>query len=148
MFGQVDEAGTKTPIQSRLSSGEGLIFNVRDARWGVDKKGQPVLEDEGEADKRLLVTEPELATVLRRMQGETNSLSAVLREAWETGNLSTLTKNSPLRATGAHISILAHTTREELVTSLTGPIGRTALRTGSSTSWSAGRSACPTPPQP
>jgi hypothetical protein len=119
MFGQVDEAWARTRIKSGLSSGEGLIFNVRDARWGVDKKGQPVLDDEGEADKRLLVTEPELATVLRRMQGETNSLSAVLREAWETGNLSTLTKNSPLRATGAHISILAHTTREELVTSLT-----------------------------
>jgi Protein of unknown function (DUF3987) len=53
------------------------------------------------------------------MQGETNSLSAVLREAWESGSLSTLTKNSPLRATGAHISVIAHTTREELVTSLT-----------------------------
>lgn len=119
MLGQVDEAWAKTRIKSGLSSGEGLISNVRDARWGVDKKGQPVLEDEGEADKRLLVIEPELATVLRRMQGETNSLSAVLREAWETGTLSTLTKNTPLRATGAHISILAHTTREDLVTSLT-----------------------------
>lgn len=53
---------------------------------GTSKDGRPVLEDEGEADKRLLVIEPEFATVLRRMQGETNSLSAVLREAWETGN--------------------------------------------------------------
>jgi hypothetical protein len=43
----------------------------------------------------------------------------VIRESWETGNLSTLTKNSPLRATGAHVSIIAHTTREELITSLT-----------------------------
>mgnify|MGYP003693804521 CR=1 FL=1 len=82
--------------------------------------GERVLEDEGEADKRLLVIEPELATVLRRMQGETNTLSPVIREAWESGNLSTLTKNTPLKATGAHVkSIIAHSTREELVTSLT-----------------------------
>jgi len=118
MFTQVDEAWARARVKSGLSSGEGLIFNVRDARWGVDRKGQPVLEDEGEADKRLLVFEPELATVLRRMHGETNSLSGVLREGWETGHLSTLTKNSPLRASGAHISILAHTTREELIASL------------------------------
>ena len=119
ILGQVDEVWAKTRIKSGLSSGEGLIANVRDARWGTDKKGQQVLEDEGETDKRLLIIEPELATVLRRMQGETNSLSAVLREAWESGTLSTLTKNTPLRATGAHISVIAHTTRDELITSLT-----------------------------
>jgi hypothetical protein len=114
-----DEGWAKTRIKHGLSSGEGVIYNVRDERIGVDKKGQRVVEDEGEADKRLLVFEPEFSTVLRRMQGETNSLSAVLREAWESGDLSTLTKNSPLRATGAHISVIAHTTREELVASLT-----------------------------
>jgi hypothetical protein len=106
-------------IKSGLSSGEGLIANVRDARYGQNKKGETVVEDEGESDKRLLVSEPELATVLKRMQGDTNSLSPVLREAWESGDLATLTKNSPLRATGAHISVIAHTTREELITSLT-----------------------------
>jgi hypothetical protein len=119
LLGQVDEVWSKTRIKSGVSSGEGLISNVRDERWGLNKEGERVLEDEGEPDKRLLVIEPELATVLRRMQRETNSLSAVIREAWETGNLSTLTKNTPLIATGAHISIIAHTTREELVTSLT-----------------------------
>ncbi len=119
LLSQVDEAWSKIRIKSGLSSGEGLISNVRDERWGLNKKGDRVLEDEGESDKRLLIIEPELATVLRRMQGETNSLSAVIREAWETGNLSTLTKNTPLRATGAHVSIIAHTTRDELVTSLT-----------------------------
>jgi hypothetical protein len=119
LLGQADDVWARTRIKHGLSSGEGVIYNVRDPRWGVDKKGAQVLEDEGESDKRLLILEPELATVLRRMQGETNTLSAVLREGWETGDLSTLTKNSPLRATGAHISLIAHTTREELVTSLT-----------------------------
>ena len=119
LLSQADEMWAKTRIKSGLSSGEGLIANVRDERWGLNRKGERVLEDEGELDKRLLVIEPELATILRRMLGETNSLSAVIREAWETGNLSTLTKNTPLKATGAHVSIIAHTTREELVTSLT-----------------------------
>jgi hypothetical protein len=40
----------------------------------------------------------------------------LIREAWDTGTLTTLTKNSPLCATGAHISIIAHITEEELVT--------------------------------
>jgi hypothetical protein len=80
---------------------------------------QKVIVDHGEEDKRLLIFESEFATVLRRMRGETNSLSAVVREAWDSGNLSTLTKNSPLRATGAHVSIIAHSTRAELLTSLT-----------------------------
>jgi hypothetical protein len=123
----VDEKWAQTRIKTGLSSGEGLIYNVRDARsetQPVKQRGrvldyEEVQVDAGETDKRLLVIEPELATVLRRMQGEGNTLSSILREAWDSGRLSTLTKNSPLRATGAHISIVAHITPEELVTSLT-----------------------------
>ena len=114
-------------IRHGLSSGEGVIYHVRDAReeqQPIKERGrvighESVAVDAGEADKRVLVIEAELATVLKRMQGETNSLSAVLRESWDTGDLATLTKNSPLRATGAHISIVGHVTPEELVTSLT-----------------------------
>lgn len=80
---------------------------------------EEVVVDAGVADKRLLLFEPEFATVLRRMRGETNSTSSVLREAWESGSLSTLTKNSPMLATGAHVSMIAHSTREELVGTLT-----------------------------
>lgn len=127
LFLKVDEEWSKGRIKSGLSSGEGLIYNVRDARQEmqpIKERGkvvdyQMVTVDEGEADKRLFVFEPELATILKRMAGETNSLSSVLREAWDSGNLSTLTKNSPLRATGAHVSIMAHVTQEELIASLT-----------------------------
>lgn len=114
-------------IRQGLSSGEGLIYHVRDPR----EEPQPVKEhgrvvdyetvvvDAGEPDKRLLIFEPELASVLRRMNGETSSLSAVMRQAWESGDLSTLTRREALRATGAHISVIAHVTREELVANLT-----------------------------
>jgi hypothetical protein len=119
---QVDQAWTEQRIKSGLSSGEGLIWSVRDpimAREKVREHGrvvatQEVEADPGEPDKRLLVHEPEYAVVLRQIERQGNTLSAVLRQAWETGTLRTLTKNSPAQATGAHISTIGHITAEEL----------------------------------
>jgi hypothetical protein len=56
----------------------------------------------------------EFASVLKIMEREGNVLSAVLREAWDTGDLNILTKNNPTRATNAHISIIGHITTEDL----------------------------------
>ena len=76
---------------------------------------EDVLVDPGVEDKRLLVVEGEFATALRVLGREGNILSAVVRNAWDTGDLRTLTKNSPAKATGAHISIIGHVTRDELL---------------------------------
>lgn len=110
-------------IVSGLSSGEGIIWQVRDPiekQEAIKEKGrvtdyQMVVVDEGVIDKRLLVFEGEFAGVLRVLSREGNTLSAVIRNAWDTGNLRTLTKNSPAVATGAHISIIGHITRDELM---------------------------------
>lgn len=123
ILSEVDEAWIKTRVQSGLSSGEGVIYHVRDAReelQPIKEKGsviryEMVMVDPGEQDKRLLIIEPELAVILRRMASEGNTLSAVIRGAWDSGNLSTLTKHSPQRATGAHVSIVGHITRDELL---------------------------------
>jgi hypothetical protein len=48
------------------------------------------------------------------MARESNILSTVLRQAWDSGNLRTLTKNNPAQATGAHISVVGHITQQEL----------------------------------
>jgi hypothetical protein len=84
----------------------------------VKEKGQVRREeqvtDPGEKDKRLLVTEPEFASVLQRAERETNTLSAIIRQAWDTGNLRVLTKKQIARATDAHISLIGHITRDEL----------------------------------
>jgi hypothetical protein len=90
----------------------------------MKERGQPtqyetVISDEGEPDKRLLVQEPEFANVLRQTERTGNTLSAVIRQAWDCGSLRTLTKNSPARATGAHVSQIGHITREELQRYLT-----------------------------
>lgn len=127
MLAQLDEAYAKARVRTGLSSGEGVIYHVRDPHEEekpVKERGHTinynrVVIDHGEDDKRLIVIEPEFASVLRRMNGETNSLSAVLRQAWDTGYLSTLTRNSPLRATGAHVSVIGHITKEELLATLT-----------------------------
>jgi Protein of unknown function (DUF3987) len=65
-------------------------------------------------DKRILVFQGELSGILKVMGREGNTLSSVLRDAWDGVKLTTLTKNSPAVATDTHISIVAHITREEL----------------------------------
>jgi len=106
IFNEVDEDWTVNRTRSGLSSGEGLIWQVRDA------SGEN--EDSGVFDKRLWIREPEFGSVLRILGREGNSLSGVIRQAWDRGDLSTLTKNSPLKARGTHISITAHITQDEL----------------------------------
>ena len=106
-----------------LSSGEGLIWAVRDPiekQEPIKEKGrvmdyQSVVVDEGVADKRLLAYESEFASTLRVLQREGNTLSAIMREAWDRGDLGTLTKASPARATGAHVSLLGHISKTELL---------------------------------
>nr|WP_275583645.1 DUF3987 domain-containing protein [Archangium primigenium] len=61
-----------------------------------------------------MMVETEFASALRRMNREGNSLSAVLREAWDSGSLQVLTKGAPQRATEAHVSVVAHITIPEL----------------------------------
>jgi 5S rRNA maturation endonuclease (ribonuclease M5) len=116
-----DEAWAGDRVQGGLSSGEGLIWAVRDPivkRERIREKGEvryeDVVADEGIDDKRLLVHEPEFANVLKQTERQGNILSAVIRPAWDSGCLRTLTKNNPARATGAHISIIGHITCEEL----------------------------------
>ena len=91
-------------ILTGLSSGEGLIWAVRD----------PQGQDPGAADRRLLVIEPEFASALKAVSREISTLSPTLRSAWDGRPLAILTRTSPARATGAHISVIGHITATEL----------------------------------
>src|SRR5262249_18380500 len=122
LFSLCDPDWTMRCIKSGLSSAEGLIYHVRDAFYKqqpVKEKGrvvdyQAVMIEEAVEDKRLLIVEPEFASTLTVMHRDGNTLSTVLRDAWDRGELATLTRNFPLKATGAHISVLAHVTWYEL----------------------------------
>jgi len=81
----------------------------------MNSKGERIVTDEGASDKRLLVLESEFSGALKQFAREGNVLSNVLRDAWDgKAVLRTLTKNSPTRASGAHISVIAHTTPADL----------------------------------
>lgn len=102
-------------VASGLSSGEGLIHHVRDATYRETKDGERVISDAGADDKRLCVLETEFSTALKQFRRDGNVLSNVLRDAWDAKDvLRTLTKQSPTRATGAHVSVIAHSTPADL----------------------------------
>jgi uncharacterized protein DUF3987 len=114
IFAEVDPDWTSDRIVSGLSSGEGLIWSVRDP--DTTTRGRARVHDgEGGQDKRLLVLESEFASVLKMVARDGNTLSPVVRCAWDGKPLQALTKNSPARATGAHIAIVGHITADELV---------------------------------
>src|SRR5437588_5491929 len=70
-------------------------------------------------DRRLMVVEPEFATILKVASREGNTISAIIRQAWDTGDLRVMTRNAPLEATDTHISLIAHVTDQELKRLLT-----------------------------
>lgn len=101
-----------------FSSGEGIIYAVRDPIMTWCKKGKDkntmIVEDPGEKDKRLFVLDEEFAGVLANTKREGNTLSTVIRVAWDSGNFDPLTKNKKIKATGAHVGWVSHITNQEL----------------------------------
>ncbi|HET7378992.1 MAG TPA: hypothetical protein VFJ24_03025 [Gaiellales bacterium] len=91
-------------ILTGLSSGEGLVWAVRD----------PTAQDAGISDRRLLALEAEFASVLKNAGREISTLSPTLRSAWDGRPLQLLTRTAPARASSAHISVIGHITATEL----------------------------------
>ena len=91
-------------ILTGLSSGEGVIWSVRD----------PAGQDPGHNDQRLLVIEPEFASTLRAASREMSTLSPTLRSGWDGRPLAIMTRTAPARSTDAHIAIIGHITQHEL----------------------------------
>ncbi len=103
LLGGPDPDWLRDRVLSGLSSREGLLKHLQDAG----------------NDKRLLAVEEEFACLLRVMGRDGNTISAALRQAWDSGHLRTLTRNDPLRVQDAHFSLLGHITAEELARLLT-----------------------------
>ncbi len=104
------DPGFAARTSTGLSSGEGLIWALRD----------PTGTDRGNPDGRLLVLEPEFATVLKNIRRDQNTLSPVLRAAWDSRPLALLTRTAPTRATTAHLAVVGHITAVELAHHLGG----------------------------
>jgi hypothetical protein len=107
-----------------LSSGEGVVYNVRDEilKFVVDKKtgaGKWEVSDPGIDDKRLFVLDEEFAAALQCTKREGNTLSAIIRTLFDNGDCEPLTKGNPIKATDAHVGITTHITIGELTKLLT-----------------------------
>jgi hypothetical protein len=111
----VDPGWVENRVANGLSTGEGLIYVVRDRVVGVDEDGNEFVADEGVPDKRLFVVEGEFASMLKVMARQGNTLSPVIRQTYDDEVLQTMTKNSPMRASETHVTITGHITKLELL---------------------------------
>lgn len=96
-----------------LSSSEGIVNRICDK---ATEPGQNILPSQLAPinDKRLLCLETEFANTLSVMKRNGNTLSALLRDAWDGSDFQTTTKGSPQKATNPHVSIIGHITYSEL----------------------------------
>jgi hypothetical protein len=124
----IDPDWEQKHIQSGLVSGEGLIYHIRDPIWKpVQARGNRLLTplsdkrlvDPGVTDKRLMIVEPEFPSVLKVMSREGNILPDVIKRAWDGNNLGSLAKNSPNTATAPMVSIIGHSTVDDIKSYLT-----------------------------
>ena len=118
LFKRMSELGSDVP-DSRpgpFSSGEGLIFAVRDPSEPAPET--EISRDPGIKDKRLLVCTSEFASGLRVMRREGNTLSTIIRSLFDGEDISPLVKNNPIKATAPHVGIVGHITKRELLKEL------------------------------
>jgi len=88
-------------VLSGLSSGEGLIQHL------VTHAGEP-------SDVRLLIKLSEFGRLLRISQRGGETLSMVIREAWDGGALQSPRVKDPVGVDTSHVSVIANITPEEL----------------------------------
>jgi hypothetical protein len=117
-------------IDSNMQTGEGIVQRIRDERRGIPpgrpKKSDPleppqeVILDAGVGDKRLQLVEEEFSYTIKQAHRRGNTLVEALRQAWDSPRaLRTTNKNSPLKASDPHVSLIGHCTKDELVNTIT-----------------------------
>lgn len=115
VFGFADPDWMISRQLSGIGSGEGIIYAIRDPSEPKLKGGEMVVEDEGVRDKRGNIMEEELSSLLKVGGRDGSIVSETIRKAWDGPEiLSNTVKGKPIKATGGHVSIIGHITREEL----------------------------------
>jgi len=93
-----DQAFVTDRVLAGFGSGEALVDAVS-----------------GDQDRRLLVVESEYARILAVCKREGSTLPALQRQAWDGGRLQVRSRAGTAVADGAHIVIVGHITRAELL---------------------------------
>jgi hypothetical protein len=95
-------------VLSGLSTGEGLVR-------ALTLKGT----EDSDAVRWFLAIIQEFSSLLSVMKREGNTMSAILREAYDGGKLRVLTRKDPLSVDNVNLGVIAHITNEELLNNLT-----------------------------
>jgi hypothetical protein len=72
----------------------------------------------GDADCRLLMVEPEFARVLSVSKRDGSTLPMLMRQAWDGGRLQVRSRSGTAVADNAHVVVIGHITRAELLAKL------------------------------
>lgn len=101
LFALVDPVWFRDRIASGIQSGEKIV---------------ELLDDSTVTDKRLLLLEEEFPRILKVAGRDKNTLSDTLRRAWDNRKyLQNQSLQNPFKASRPHISLIGHTTREDLL---------------------------------
>jgi len=99
LLARADPDWAEKRVLGGLASGEGLIA-------ALQKSGN---------DKRLLAFESEFSRVLKTAERSGNTLSDIIRQAWDGSNLNVMTRQNPLFVNDPHVSVVGHITMDELI---------------------------------
>jgi hypothetical protein len=111
----IDPGWAKRGIKGGFPSGEAIIHFLRDPTPGRDRQGKETIRDPGNPDKRLLMVAPEFARLLKFAERKGNTLTEILREAWDSPEeLSNQAKNGSDCASYPHLGLISHVTEKEL----------------------------------
>jgi hypothetical protein len=97
------------------------MLSTIDPYWAENRQlaglgsGEALIDAVNEEDRRTLVIEGEFARLLAVVSREGSTISANLRNGWDTGTLSIRTRQNKVKVDGAHLSLIGHITREELL---------------------------------
>jgi hypothetical protein len=97
------------------------VLNATDSHWAENCQvtglgsGEALIDALAGEDRRALILEGEFARLLAVVSREASTISANLRNGWDTGMLSIHTRQNKVKVTGAHLSLIGHITREELL---------------------------------
>ncbi|MDP1588081.1 MAG: DUF3987 domain-containing protein, partial [Prosthecobacter sp.] len=100
-------------VKNILEAVDSIWFSMRVKSGIVSGEGITQVF-EGDTDKRLLLQEGEFAQVLQVMKREGNTVSVLLRQAWDGQKIAVMRRKDAIEVEGAHISMIGHITLPEL----------------------------------
>jgi hypothetical protein len=116
---EIVQPGFRDRVLRGLSTGQGLIQALIKKQPGNEDAGNETEAPSEAIAPAALVEISEFAELLAVMGREENTLSAVLRDAWDGKSLAVLTRKEPLRVTNVSLAQIAHITSAELTKKLT-----------------------------